>query len=244
MPKKNRKLYCTSSQNYKKSIEECTNIVASSPLWTKLLTTIKEVLNGSDLSSILCYGLGNFLDSIQSRYQLGLLITIKNEFQVKNCYVYDPKFTEDERAYLAKIGCDSICENEEGKRTLLPGTFVYMPHCPKQLLNNLLWTNWEKVILTKCVIFCNSIDRTITLTSEKILNKHAFYINKISPYVTEKHFCDDFIYHDVFNDMAVHTLPDEELNKLEDIFWKRDEEPSYDNELEFITKFKCLSFQP
>lgn len=227
-----------------RSIEECTNIVANSPFWTNLLITIKNTLNGSNLSSILCYGLGNFLDSIQSKYQLGLLITIKNEFQVKDCYVYDPKFTNDERVHLAEIGCDTICQNEEGKRILLPGTFVYMPHCPKQLLNNLLWANWEKIILTKCVIFCNSIDQTITSTSDKILNKHAYYISKISPYVIEKPFCNDFIYDDVFNDMALHILPNEKVNELDDIFWKRDEDPSYDDELEFITRFKCLSFQP
>jgi len=177
------------------------------------------------------------LDSIQSKYQLGLLLTIKNEFQVKNCYVYDPKFTDDEHIHLVEIGCDPICQNEEGKRSLSPGTFVFMPHCPKELLNNLLWANWEKVILTKCIIFCNSIDQTVTSTSNRILNKHAYYINKLSPYVIERHFCDDFIYDDVFNNMALHTLPDKQLRKLEDIFWKRGEEPSYDDdEPEFITK--------
>lgn len=172
-----------------------------------------------------------------------MFLTIKNEFQIKNCYIYDPKFTDDERIYLTEIGCDLICQNEEGKRKLLPGTFVYMPHCPKQLLNNLLWANWEMIILTKCVIFCNSIDQTVTSTSDRILNKNAYYINKISPFIIEKYFCDDFIYDDVFNDMALHILPKEELKKLEDIFWIRSKEPSYDDdELEFITKFECLSF--
>lgn len=192
----------------------------------------------------MCYGLGNFLESVQSRYQLGLLITIKNEFKVEKCYVYDPKFTDAERMYLTEIGCDSICQNEEGKRSLLPGTFVYMPHCPKQLLNNLLWRNWEKVILTNCVILCNSIDQTITSTPDRILNKYAYYVKKISPYVLEKKFCDNFIYDDVFNDMAFHIFPDEMLKQLDDIYWDSDKEPSYDDDdVEFITKFECLSFQ-
>lgn len=227
-----------------RSIEECTDTIVTSQFWVNLLATINEVLNGSNPSSILCYGLGNFLESIQSRYQLSLLLTIKNEFKVNKCYVYDPKFTDSERNYLSEIGCDSVCQNEEGKRNLLPGTFVYMPHCPKQLLNNLLWKNWEKVILTSCIIFCNSIDQTITSSPDRILNKYAYYVQKISPYVVEKRVCDDFIYDDVFNDMALHTFPTKRFIKLEDIYWDRGEEPTYDDgELEFITKFECLSFQ-
>lgn len=229
-----------------RSIEECTDIVATSPLWINLLTRVKEVcFNEANPSSILCYGLGNFFESIQSKYQLGLLLTIKNEFKIKHCYVYDPKFTDAERNYLTNIGCNSINQNEEGKRNLLPNTFVYMPHCPKQLLNNLLWANWKKVILTSCIIFCNSIDQTITSTPNRILNKYAYYLQKISPYVIEKMFSGDFLYDDVFNDMALHTFPNEKLKELENTFWEDDKEPSYDNEeLEFITKFECLSFKP
>lgn len=184
------------------------------------------------------------MDSLQSRYQLGLLLTIKNEFKIKNCHIYDPKFTDTERANLTEIGCDSINQNEEAKRNLLPGTLVYLPHCPKQLLNNLLWANWDKVILASCVIISNSIDQTVTSASDRILNKEAYYLRKISPYVLEKKFSDDFIYNDVFNDMALHTFTYEKLKELEDNFWERGEEPSYDkDELEFITKFKCMSFE-
>ncbi|XP_026812719.1 SRR1-like protein isoform X1 [Rhopalosiphum maidis] len=244
MSKKNRKVFSTRNQKYKKSIEECTNIIATSPFWIQFSSTIKVVLNGSNPSSILCYGLGNFFESIQSKYQLGLLLTIKNEFKIKNCYVYDPKFTDAERTHLAEVGCDSLSENEEGKRSLLPGTFVYMPHCPKQLLNNLLWANWNKEILASCIIVCNSIDQTVTSTLDRVLNKYAYYVQKISPYVIEKKCCDNFMYDDVFNDMALHIFPDEKLKELENIFWERSKEPLYDNdELEFITKFECMSFQ-
>jgi hypothetical protein len=188
--------------------------------------------------------LGNFLENIQSKYQLSLLLAIKNELNVEKCYVYDPTFTDNERIYLAKIGCDLISHNEEGKRKLSPDTFVYMPHCPKQLLNNLLWANWDKVVLTTCIFVCNSIDQTVTSTPNRILNKDAYYIQKVSPYVNEQKFPNDFIYDDIFNDMSLHTFPYEKLNVLEDIFWKRGEEPSYDNDvLEFITKFECMSFR-
>lgn len=184
------------------------------------------------------------MESIQSRYQLGLLLAIKNEIKIKNCYVYDPKFTDAERAHLDEMGCVSISQNEEAKRNLLPGTLVYLPHCSKQLLNNLLWANWDKVILTSCIIISNSIDLTVTSTSNRILNKEAYYVQKISPYVLEKKLPEDFIYNDVFNDMALHTFPIEELKELEENFWERGNEPLYDkNDLEFITKFNCMSFQ-
>lgn len=175
---------------------------------------------------------------------MGFLLTIKNEFKVKDCHVYDPKFTDPEIQILADSGFESISKNEEGIRNLLPGTFVFMPHCPKQLLNNLLWTNWDKVILDSCVIFCNSIDEVLTITPNKIINKVAYYINKISPHVLmEKQFCNDFMYDDVFNDMALHLFPKEKLKDLERNFWKRDNVPSYDvDEGSFAEQFSRMSF--
>ncbi|VVC42260.1 Sensitivity To Red Light Reduced-like, SRR1 [Cinara cedri] len=245
MPKKNRKCrkFTPRSQKYKKSIEECTNAVTISLFWTNLLAKLNEVYVESNPSAILCYGLGNFLESLQSRYQLGLLLAIKNVFKIKDCHIYDPKFTDTELQILAENGFEPISQNEEGKRSLLPGTFVFLPHCPKHLLNNLLWINWEKVILTKCVIFCNCIDDTITLTPNKIVNKIAYYINKISPHVVmEKTFCNEFMYDDVFNDMALHIFPNEKLKDLENFFWERDNEPSYDTEeLEFTKNFNFLT---
>ncbi|XP_050544627.1 uncharacterized protein LOC126907403 isoform X2 [Daktulosphaira vitifoliae] len=207
MPKKKQKSYSARSDNNKKSLEDCLEVIANSEFWTAFLNTLKELLKNLNLSSILCYGLGNFMDSIQSRYQLSLLLLIKKEFNVKNCLIYDPKFTNDEQVYLSENGCKLIEHNEEGKRQLLPGTFIYMPHCPKQLLNNLLWRNWDKHLLMKSMILCNSIDQTVTSNPNRILDN-------------------------------------ERLEELNNTFWETDIEPIYNNEeIEFITKFECLSFQ-
>ncbi|XP_050433864.1 SRR1-like protein [Adelges cooleyi] len=244
MPKKNRKLYSSRSQYHKKSIEDCVTTIAISDFWTNLSTSLTEILDGSNLSLILCYGLGNFMDSLQSRYQLALLLVIKKEFNVDNCLVYDPKFTDAEQVHLAEIGCDLISENEEGKRRLLPGTFVYMPHCPKQLLNNLLWANWNKDVLINSVVLCNSIDLTVTSTPDRILDKYAHYVLKIAPFAKEKQLSKHFVYEDIFNDMSLHYFPKDKLEESNNIYWERGREPVYDDEeLEFITKFECLSFQ-
>ena len=69
-------------------------------------------------------------------------------------------------------------ENKEGCY-LFPEdlTLFYLPHCPKQLLNNILWTNWEQ--LDQILIFGNSISGIVANLTQNQLES-VIYIQRAS----------------------------------------------------------------
>lgn len=69
--------------------------------------------------------------------------------------LYDPVLSPEEKEIIELLDCLVIETNEEGKRKVDCDTLFFVPHCPKQLVNNLLWKNWGKS-LSQCIIIGNS----------------------------------------------------------------------------------------
>uniref|UniRef100_A0A8D0GRP6 SRR1 domain containing n=1 Tax=Sphenodon punctatus TaxID=8508 RepID=A0A8D0GRP6_SPHPU len=105
-----------------------------------------------------CYGLGNFSSCVASRYQLAFLLLLLEKLQIprRQCYIFDPLFSDLETAVLNDLGVTPLFENEEGKRHVFKPTIFYMIHCGKALYNNLLWRNWSTETLSKVIIIGNS----------------------------------------------------------------------------------------
>lgn len=195
-----------------------------------------DLLKQSNISEIVCFGLGKIGESTVSRYQLALLLFLKELYQVK-VYVYDPVFSQKENLILKKYGCEILDENIEGKYPIKSYgiTLFYLPHCPKQLCNNLLWSNWG-IQLSSCMFICNSFSKILEHTPKRLLNKSAEYILKISPYVVEFAVINNFKLYDIFNDTAIHIFPSHNINIISEDFWKHKYEPCYsDDDIEFIT---------
>eukprot|EP01112_Ceratiomyxa_fruticulosa_P023252 TRINITY_DN8812_c0_g1_i1.p1 TRINITY_DN8812_c0_g1~~TRINITY_DN8812_c0_g1_i1.p1 ORF type:complete len:384 (-),score=91.09 TRINITY_DN8812_c0_g1_i1:95-1246(-) len=126
------------------------------------------------IKEIVCYGIGNFSFSKKSLHQLCFVLLLSQQLSAAHVQLllFDPVFTEIEKDVLTKLDCALIMENEEGKRRIQPsphsvldsekvaerkeGVLFYMPHCGKQLYNNLLWANWERDNIDRVVIFGNS----------------------------------------------------------------------------------------
>lgn len=214
--------------------------VATSEFCSSVLIKLNQGLSELDhtgVKKIICYGLGHFLDCVGARYQFGLLLSLKDHFSASVC-VFDPVFYNAEIEVLRELGCEVITVNEEGKHKLCRDivTLVYLPHCPKQLTNNFLWTNWGPE-LKNCVIFSNSFSKIFESQPKRILNTSARYILSIIPYTTELDISNSFRYKDIFNDIAIHIFPQEKLNSVSQVFWNVHEEPKYSaDETEFITK--------
>ena len=95
--------------------------------------------------------------------------------------VFDPLFTPCERKILKDLGLESSEENLEGRYSCQNNfTLFYLPHCPKQLTNNILWTNWDQ--LENVVIIGNSINSCVLNLSEKQL-QDITYFKKASEFV-------------------------------------------------------------
>lgn len=194
------------------------------------------MLKNPKISEIVCFGLGKISECITSRYQLQVLLYLKDLFNV-NVYVYDPIFTDFERILLNEFQLSIIPENSEGKYNIKDSgsTIFYLPHCPKQLTNNVLWRNWG-LQLNKCIFISNSFHKIVENNTKRVLADTAFYINKILPHTCEVAIINEFRFYEIFNDTAIHIFPLDKLLLLPEDFWLDCDEPKYSTEdIEFIT---------
>ena len=113
---------------------------------------------------------------LASQFQLQLLLAwTKLWDQVSNkVLVFDPILTPSEKDILRRLGLETSDENLEGfyQGSQEGLTVFYLPHCPKQLLNNILWQNWNN--LDSIVILGNSLSEIVSKTSDKNLNPITF----------------------------------------------------------------------
>lgn len=197
-----------------------------------------EEIDSTNSLRILCFGLGRFTNCSTSRFQLAYILLIKEHFKIKSASFSDPIFSTQEILLLQSLNCLVIAENLEGKYQVENEdvTIFYLPHCPKQLTNNILWKNWGTQ-LENIILIGNSFDSLISSTPERVLKSNADFILKINPFVREFFLENNFKYSDIFNDTSIHIFPKDKIENLEIEFWENITEPSYKKEdTEFITK--------
>lgn len=188
------------------------------------------------ITKIVCFGLGRIGECTIARYQLALLLCLRDLCNAE-VQVYDPVFCQIERDILREFNCVVLSDNSEGKYVAdgCDATVFYLPHCPKQLSNNLLWANWG-LGLSRCIIIANSFTNIIEKTPGRFLGKFAQYISQISPYMTELAVINSFKFYEVFNDTAIHIFPPKDIVFVSEEFWEGNKEPQYsDDDVEFIT---------
>jgi len=196
------------------------------------------LLDFPECENIWCFGLGHIGECVTARYQLAALMLLRQTLKVEKVFVSDPMFYPEEVEILQKLQFTVIQKNLECRVKCDTKTLLYLPHCPKQLTNNLLHSNWDLDGLENLVLLANSFDNILERTSDKMLEKNAKLIkvaveNKL---VTEKPLDNCFKYDDVFNDTSLHTFTCSEL--LDKEFWKASP-PDYDPlDTEFIRACK------
>lgn len=226
--------------------------------WNEVITEQSEKQNTTsiDVTNVFCLGLGSFAQNsnltslVASRYQLAFLLSwIKilkttattpqtTSPDVPQTLVFDPVLSLSEKKILRELKFNTSEENLEGcylvnsvsKSNL---TVFYLPHCPKQLLNNILWTNWDR--LDRILILGNSISGIISNLLNKQL-ENLKYIQSASEFCHEKTLKNNFQHRDIFNNLAWHWfhLPKNTSKKLSE------KKPTYPQEdLEFIQNNGC-----
>ncbi|XP_057665906.1 SRR1-like protein [Diorhabda carinulata] len=205
--------------------------ITATDLYDSLLASLREgieSLKHPKISNIICLGLGKIGECLIARYQLAAILSLSDLYNVK-ISAYDPIFTEKDKELLSKFEVNVLSENLEGKFHLSGHETVlfYLPHCPKQLTNNLLWANWG-LNLANCIIISNSFTNIIESNSSAHLVLNAYYISKIQPYVLELAIINSFKYYEIFNDTAIHVFP--KLNYVCPDLWKDNPEPVYEIE--------------
>lgn len=221
-------------------VNEAKEELSSSDFFQSVSALLKEslaTLDNPKIVKIVCFGLGRVSELSAPRYQLALLLLIKSVFKVETI-ACDPSFNSNDLQVLSQLEINILATNVEGKYNLLncQGSVIfYLPHCPKQLMNNLLWSNWGVSLLSKCIIIGNSINAVIENNSRHSITTSACYLNCILPYALEFAIVNGFRLFDVFNDTSIHVFPKSKLQLLPIDFWNHCSEPEYFNsDVEFI----------
>lgn len=150
--------------------------------------------------------------------------------------MHDPIFYKGECDILKRFNIEIIEQNIEGNYVISDQgiTLLYFPHCPKQLTNNFLWSNWG-VNIKNCVLIGNSFNSLIESQPNRLLSETVAYIHKLFPFTSEIVLENNFKYTDIFNDTSLHWFPKEKIDTIDHNFWKKNNKPSYENTEEFIT---------
>ncbi|XP_055547532.1 SRR1-like protein [Wyeomyia smithii] len=189
-------------QNFKK-IEE--NLIASD-FFKEIVNLIEPLLNQAKIEAIICLGLGKLSECLISCYQLALIRCLKGKLKDFSGKIqfFDPIFTYKDIEILQLLDTAVLSENLEGKYLADQKTLFYLPHCPKQISNNLLWRNWQPELLKNVYLICNSFENIILGNPERVLNDNATYILKAEKFCKEIKFLNNFRYTDIFNDFSLH----------------------------------------
>ncbi|XP_034829063.1 SRR1-like protein [Maniola hyperantus] len=200
------------------------------------IKAVSNVLKHKTIIEIVCFGLGHIGECNVSRYQLAFLLCLKNCFKPQKVSVHDPIFYTDECELIKKFNLTLIEENTEGTYIITNKgiSLVYLPHCPKQLTNNFLWSNWG-LNLENCILLGNSFTSIIDSNSDRILAETVPFINRIHPITYEVSLDNNFTYKDIFNDTSIHYFSKEKLESLSSDFWMYKNKPQYIDTVEFIT---------
>lgn len=178
----------------------------------------KQKKDACQISSIVCYGLGQVSQSRIARYQTGLLMFIQEYFDV-GVEVFDPAFSLLDERVLDLLNFTVVRKNEEGKKSVSTLTLFYMPHCGKELYNNLLWANWDVEALPLCVIIGNSFSTIVQNVPSRILKQYYNFIERAEMLYKEYPLKSLVEYDDVFNDISIHVMKKEiTLSEKEKLF--------------------------
>ncbi len=181
---------------------------------------LKEILNQKAITDIVCLGLGHIASCKTAQHQLGLLMLLGEQF-ICPIEVFDPVFSSTEKDILSQLKLKLAEKNCEGKRTPSSSgyTFFVFPHCPKELSNNLLYSNWSPSQLEHCILYANSLDKIRLDTPQRFL-KSYHYLLKALEIVEELPVPNTFRFPDIFNDLSLHHFPSHRTSKVEPPFWE------------------------
>lgn len=197
---------------------------------------ILNKLGNKNIINIICFGLGHFSSSKTARYQLVVILLLQEQLSIKASIFYDPCFSQIEIDALEKLNCVVDKRNLEGKQNLSDTkTILFLPHCPTQLTNNILWHNWSPN-LYRVILIGNSINYLITHQIESKFKVNGAYISRIQNAILEFPINNIFHHKNAFNDTSIHIFLEDKLDSFPIEFWKEAPEPVYDlNETEIIT---------
>lgn len=175
------------------AVEERRQVFAKDPAYTTWSSMLDTVLRARKPQHILCLGIGT-VDSPATLDQWALLEDVRARMvessgTVPHVTVFDPLFSEADVAFMQrrhahlpdKNRVRTLCATnflQCGAYELSVPTFVYMPHCPKELYEALLRANWDKNALERLVLCGNELSMyTLDMAAYPCLDRIHAYVH-------------------------------------------------------------------
>lgn len=212
--------------------------LSSSDYLSEVLRYVKEV-SRVKWDNIYCFGLGHFSESVTAKYQFAFLMSFKESLGIlaSKTFVSDPIFYKDEELIISETyNLNVITENLECYIPCEEPSIIILPHCPKQLTNNLLFSNWKPCLLENILVISNSMENI----SGSLRNSHVKFISAVVDYniLKEVKLKNNFKFSDIFNDLSIHTF--EVPEHIDQDIWMMPR-PVYDeDDVEFIPRQEII----
>jgi len=145
----------------RRSLEDCIEyLTRKTVFWKELVRALsggeqQPNSRGDDgvfpVEQMICYGIGNFSQKGSSTYyaaplwQLACAVALQRHFAVSRTYYYDPASSAWEIKFVgAELKFQWLETNDRGNHPVRDGasTLFFMPHCPAQLYENVVWSNY------------------------------------------------------------------------------------------------------
>lgn len=210
-----------------RKIADFVQTISCSDYFNQSVDIVSSSSSKKPIKKIVCFGIGKIRHCIASRYQLAYILALRRHFQVKSIEFHEPLLSQHDEDLLNSLNCELVSINIEGKLEIDSSgtTLVFLPHCPKQLINNLLWKNWSAAALRQIILISNSFQAIVQQTPASCLGQDAGYISQIERYTTEFTLRNSFEHKNVFNDLAIHFF---NADNYDTDFFDLRQEPSYD----------------
>ncbi|XP_001656422.2 SRR1-like protein, partial [Aedes aegypti] len=224
-------------ERYLRCFEETQFDLKSSEYFLKAAKQVLSILCAVKLERIVCLGLGKILECPISRHQLAFIRCLREELGFGGPIEYfDPVFCEQAVEILERLGGVVLRENCEGKYLAEVATLFYLPHCPKQISNNLLWKNWNSQQLGNIFLIGNSFAGIVANCPRRLLENNARFILEVEDFCREVPFDNTFKHTDIFNDTSLHYFDNANLKDKPEEFWDSPEPHYTEEDLELITR--------
>eukprot|EP00037_Helgoeca_nana_P021627 m.218566 g.218566 ORF g.218566 m.218566 type:complete len:293 (-) comp25712_c0_seq1:102-980(-) len=185
------------------------------------------VLRAGKAVRLVGYGIGNFGSSAVPRLQYCCFRELARRLDLAApAELFDPVMTASEIAVAAADGIRAPRVNEAAKRKCHGDpTVFFMPHCGKELYDNLLWANWTVPHLAAVVILGNSFAFYVENAIGDELKKTTRYLAAACGCATEVVLENPVAPSAAFNNTSVHHFAVDRLERLPASTWDEAAEP-------------------
>mmetsp|Transcript_15813 Transcript_15813/g.64604 ORF Transcript_15813/g.64604 Transcript_15813/m.64604 type:complete len:206 (-) Transcript_15813:2320-2937(-) len=194
--------------------------------WKDVWNEFSKTASSTHRLSLRAYGLGSFCNSRESRRQIVFAKALVSHLKILgDVLVFEPQFHEYDSILAKELAFTASTFSDDALFSASTPTLFFMPHCPRQLYNNVLQSNWKATQLSNVMIIGNKFSnyylqirprqmRSYLETSEAVMEEKAIDVE----YKTE--------WFNAFNDQAVITFEKAASIPIDDPLWSFTADPA------------------